>query len=200
MKFYTILIAMPLAISCSTQSGSTAKEEQTPKTSISTTEVKETTTQKVLNPNFATQEELVAIEGVSNELALSIIEARPHLDPIAFIELLKLSIADKLLHPALQQLFLPMNLNTTEEADFQYVPEVGKKIAHEFEEYRPYTSIEQFRREIGKYVDEAQVSRFEKYVFVPKNLNTASKKELLTIPGMGKKCCMSLKSTDLMKT
>jgi len=37
---------------------------------------------------------------------------------------------------------------------------------HEFEEYRPYTSIEQFRREIGKYVDKAEVARLEKYVMI----------------------------------
>jgi hypothetical protein len=37
-------------------------------------------------------------------------------------------------------------------------------MAHEFEEYRPYSSIEQFRREIGKYVDEAEVARLEQYV------------------------------------
>jgi len=35
---------------------------------------------------------------------------------------------------------------------------------HEFEEYRPYTNIERFRREIGKYVDAAEVARLERYV------------------------------------
>ena len=37
-------------------------------------------------------------------------------------------------------------------------------MAHEFEEYRPYTSMEQFRREIGKYVNEDEVARLERYV------------------------------------
>jgi hypothetical protein len=37
---------------------------------------------------------------------------------------------------------------------------------HEFEEYRPYTSIAQFRREIGKYVDSTEVARLERYVMV----------------------------------
>ena len=35
---------------------------------------------------------------------------------------------------------------------------------HEFEEYRPYTSMAQFRREIGKYVDEDEVERLARYV------------------------------------
>jgi hypothetical protein len=39
-------------------------------------------------------------------------------------------------------------------------------MVHEFEEYRPYTSIEQFRAEIGKYVDEKEVARLERYIYV----------------------------------
>lgn len=34
----------------------------------------------------------------------------------------------------------------------------------EFKEYRPYKAMEQFRREIGKYVDKNEVARFERYV------------------------------------
>jgi hypothetical protein len=37
---------------------------------------------------------------------------------------------------------------------------------HEFEEYRPYTGMEQFRREIGKYVDDEEVARLERYVMI----------------------------------
>jgi DNA uptake protein ComE-like DNA-binding protein len=80
-----------------------------------------------------------------------------------------------------------MNLNTTPEEDFMLVPGVGKKMAHEFEEYRPYKKIAQFRREMGKYVDEAEIARYEKYVFVPVELNTATEEEILALPGVGKK-------------
>jgi hypothetical protein len=58
------------------------------------------------------------------------------------------------------------------------------RMAHEFEEYRPYTSLEQFRREIGKYVPPAEVARLEQYVFVPMSLNRATREAFLTIPGM----------------
>jgi hypothetical protein len=37
---------------------------------------------------------------------------------------------------------------------------------HEFKEYRPYKAIEQFRREIGKYVDKREVARLERYVTI----------------------------------
>ena len=60
--------------------------------------------------------------------------------------------------------FVPIDLNTATEAEILSIPGVGKRMAHEFEEYRPYTSMEQFRREIGKYVNEDEVARLERYV------------------------------------
>jgi hypothetical protein len=44
------------------------------------------------------------------------------------------------------------------------IPGMTARMVHEFEEYRPYTSLQQFRREIGKYVDENEVARLESYV------------------------------------
>jgi radical SAM superfamily enzyme with C-terminal helix-hairpin-helix motif len=61
-------------------------------------------------------------------------------------------------------LFVPLKLNSAADADIQLIPGVGRRMAHEFEEYRPYTSMEQFRREIGKYVDAEEVARYEQYV------------------------------------
>ena len=37
---------------------------------------------------------------------------------------------------------------------------------HEFKEYRPYGGMEQFRREIGKYVDADEVARLERYMTI----------------------------------
>jgi hypothetical protein len=41
---------------------------------------------------------------------------------------------------------------------------MGKRMLREFKEYRPYANIEQFRKEIGKYVDKKEVARLERYV------------------------------------
>ncbi len=65
------------------------------------------------------------------------------------------------------------------------VPGVGNRMAHEFDEYRPYRAMAQFRREIGKYVDDDEVARMEQYVFVPIDLNTASEEDILSLPGVG---------------
>jgi hypothetical protein len=40
-------------------------------------------------------------------------------------------------------------------------------MTREFTEYRPYTTIGQFRAEIGKYVEDDVVAGYEAYVFVP---------------------------------
>jgi DNA uptake protein ComE-like DNA-binding protein len=61
-------------------------------------------------------------------------------------------------------LFVPINLNTASREEILLVPGVGRRMAHEFEEYRPYKAMAQFRREIGKYVDEDEVARLERYV------------------------------------
>ncbi len=63
-----------------------------------------------------------------------------------------------------QFVFVPINLNTANDEDILSIPGVGRRMLHEFKEYRPYVSIEQFRREIGKYVSEKEVARFERYV------------------------------------
>ena len=86
-----------------------------------------------------------------------------------------------------KKIFVPLNLNTTEEKAFKMIPGVGDKMAHEFEEYRPYTSILQFKREIGKYVDQEEVARYLDYVFVPVELNTSSEDDIKALPGIGNK-------------
>ena len=51
-----------------------------------------------------------------------------------------------------------VNLNTATRDEFGEIPGVGRRMAREFMEYRPYVSIRQFRREIGKYVSDEQVA------------------------------------------
>lgn len=61
---------------------------------------------------------------------------------------------------------VPVNINTATDAEILRIPGVGPRMLREFKEYRPWTSIEQFRREIGKYVDKAEVARLEKYIVI----------------------------------
>lgn len=61
---------------------------------------------------------------------------------------------------------VPININTATDAEILRIPGVGPRMLREFKEYRPWTSLEQFRREIGKYVDKAEVARLEKYIVI----------------------------------
>ena len=61
---------------------------------------------------------------------------------------------------------VPVNINTASDAEILRIPGVGPRMLREFKEYRPWTSTEQFRREIGKYVDKAEVARLEKYIVI----------------------------------
>ncbi len=65
-----------------------------------------------------------------------------------------------------QYVFVPINLNTASDEAILSIPGVGARMLREFKEYRPYVAIEQFRREIGKYVDEDEVARLERYVTI----------------------------------
>ena len=179
-KSILIPIVAILVYGCTT----TSKENQSESGQASESVAEATLEVGVLNPNLASGEELSLI-GMDEVGIEKLVSGRPYLDPLAFLGTLKEVVGEEQFEEVKSKLFLPMNLNTTPEDDFKMVPKVGDKMAHEFEEYRPYTSVEQFRREIGKYVSDEEVAAYENYVFVPVNLNTASKDEILAIPGVG---------------
>ena len=117
-----------------------------------------------LSPNTADLGELAGLANIDQALAEQLIAARPISNSLALKDLLATSLDEDAVEAVLVELFVPLNLNTASREEIMLVPGMSRRMAHEFEEYRPYTSIEQFRREIGKYVDEDEVARFEGYV------------------------------------
>ena len=78
-----------------------------------------------------------------------------------------------------------LNLNVvTGDELLATIPGFSNRMVREFQEYRPYVSIQQFRREIGKYVDDSQVTEWEKYVYVPISINDSDAETLQQIPGL----------------
>jgi DNA uptake protein ComE-like DNA-binding protein len=140
--------------------------------------------QGLVDPNLAERDQLLALPGVTDAVADAIVAARPILTMLQLNEALTPLLDEQGRAALYVSLFRQINLNAASRDEIMLVPAMSPRMAHEFEEYRPYSGLDEFRREIGKYVDAAEVARLEQYVFVPMNLNTAAPADLLTIPGM----------------
>ena len=78
-----------------------------------------------------------------------------------------------------------INLNHMTRDELQStIPDFGSRMVREFFEYQPYVSIQQFRREIGKYVDDEQVAFYEQFIYVPVCANDSDAETLKQIPGV----------------
>ncbi len=143
------------------------------------------TNESLLNPNLASVDEMAAVPGLNAMVADAIVDGRPFLSMTDFNAVVSSRVVGDALEEVYGHIWLPINLNTASEEEILMIPGVGARMHHEFEEYRPYAAMAQFRREMGKYVDDDEVARMEQYVFVPIDLNTASDEDILSIPGIG---------------
>ena len=141
----------------------------------------------VLDANTASDKQLLSIPGLTPVLVKNIIERRPFLTMTDLDALLAPSLSREQRTELNRRVFVQINLNTASDAEILLIPGLGQRMLGEFKEYRPYRALSQFRREIGKYVDDKELARLEQYVFVPINLNTASDADILSIPGMGQR-------------
>ena len=141
----------------------------------------------LLDPNLAEAGDLMSLRHMDDALAAAVVAGRPYLSASALDAVLGQALDRAEREEVYARMFRQVDLNRASDAEIMIIPGMSKRMAHEFEEYRPYTSLEQFRREIGKYVDADEVARLERHVFIPLNLNTASRADLMTIPGMSRR-------------
>ena len=119
----------------------------------------------LLDPNVATEKQLAGLPGLTADHVKALVAKRPFADAVAFDEFLTAKgLGDEAREKLYGKAFVHMDLNRAEERTFQLIPGVGKRMAHEFEEYRPWKSKAQFEKEIGKYVDDDELARLERYV------------------------------------
>lgn len=118
----------------------------------------------VLDANTATADQLTTVEGVSTELAETIVAGQPYASAMAFNAKLMEMLDEDEAAAVRSRVFVPVNLNTASREDIRLIPGMTPKMVHEFEEYRPYEDMAEFDREIGKYVDAEEVARFRRYV------------------------------------
>jgi len=119
-----------------------------------------------INLNTATRDEIVLIPGAGNRMAREFAEYRPWRSFAQFDKEIGKYVGPAETARLAQYCFIPINLNTASDEDILSIPGLGPRMLREFKEYRPYKAIEQFRKEIGKYVGPKEVARFERFVTI----------------------------------
>jgi len=155
----------------------------------------------LIDPNGAAEKELLALPHMTAAVVRGIREKRPFMSITelnAF--LLSQSLTPQQLAELYERAFIHVNLNTATRDELLLIPGAGSRMAHEFEEYRPWRTFAQFDKEIGKYVDSKQVARLRQYTFIPIELNTASDDDILSIPAMGPRMLREFKEYRPYKT
>ena len=141
----------------------------------------------LVDPNVATEAQLVAVPHMNAAVVKALMAKRPFANIVELNTwLLTQGLNQPQLDSAYARMFIHVNLNLAPREEIMLIPRAGRRMAREFDEYKPYTGgYAQFRKEIGKYVNEQEVAHLEQYTFIPIDLNTASDSAILSIPGSG---------------
>jgi len=124
------------------------------------------TTSGMIDPNTATPAQLTAIPGIDSATAAAVVAGRPYADMTGVDKVLAAKLTEAQRDSVYTRVWKPIDLNTASDAEILLIPGIGDKMLKEFKEYRTYTDIAQFRREMKKYVDDAEVGRMERYVMI----------------------------------
>ena len=117
-----------------------------------------------LNLNNTTNDEIMLIPGMGARMVREFNEYKPYKSLAVFQKEIAKYVKPDELARLEQYVFVPINLNTATDEEMMTIPGVGARMVREFKEYRPWKSAEQFRKEIGKYVNQKEVARLERYV------------------------------------
>lgn len=120
-----------------------------------------------LNPNTASEAQLRAVPQLGPALAGAVVRNRPYRTQSDFAKVVAGKVPAAQITALYAAVFVPVSLNTGARDDIMLIPGMTGRMAHEFEEYRPYRDMAQFDREIGKYVDPPEVARLRSYVILP---------------------------------
>ena len=119
-----------------------------------------------VNLNTGTPEEILLIPGAGKRMAREFAEYRPWKTWGQFDKEISKYVGQPETNRLKQYVFIPVNLNTATDEDILSIPGAGKRMVHEFKEYRPWKTKGQFEKEIGKYVEAKEVARLWRYVVI----------------------------------
>ncbi len=114
--------------------------------------------------NSASRDEIALIPGMGPRMIREFLEYRPYASMAVFRREIGKYVNAEEVARLEQYTFVPMNPTTASDEELLTIPNLGPRMLREFKEYRPWTSKEQFRREIGKYVNEKEVARLERFL------------------------------------
>ncbi|WP_306249580.1 hypothetical protein [Parvularcula sp. IMCC14364] len=143
------------AVSCSSEKPETDNGTPWPTTAL-------------VDPNTAPVDALTNLPGLDSAAAQALIEGRPYTTASELNALLSQSMDEEALREVYKLMFIKVDLNNAAEDDLKLIPSSlsPRKFAHEIEEYRPYASMEQFQREMGKYVSDSELAYLERFVYL----------------------------------
>jgi len=155
----------------------------------------------VADANTAVEKDLLGIRYMTPAIVKGLIEKRPF---NSITDLHAYLLSQKLTPDQAMAIygnaFVHINLNTATPDEILLVPGAGKRMVHEFEEYRPWKTYAQFSKEIGKYVGAEQAAKLAQYTFIPVGLNSATDADILSIPGAGPRMVREFKEYRPWKT
>jgi DNA uptake protein ComE-like DNA-binding protein len=117
-----------------------------------------------LNANTASAVELDAVPELTDAQLKTITSKRPFAGAAAYDAAVGVGLSAEQKTALYTKVFVPIDLNKATREEIMLIPGMTRRMAHEFEEYRPYSSLGQFDKEIEKYVDAAEVARLRSYV------------------------------------
>jgi DNA uptake protein ComE-like DNA-binding protein len=155
----------------------------------------------VVDANTVAEKDLLAMPHMTPAIVKGVIDTRPF---ASITDLNAFLLGQKLTQEQAMEFyakaFVHINLNTATPQEILLVPGAGKRMVHEFDEYRPWKSYAQFGKEIGKYVGAEKAAQLAQYTFIPVRLNTATDEDILSIPGAGPRMVREFKEYRPWKT
>ncbi|MDA0312035.1 MAG: hypothetical protein O2992_07950 [Gemmatimonadetes bacterium] len=114
--------------------------------------------------NDVTDEEILLIPSIGARMLREFREYAPYEALAQFHREIDKYVDDAELARLESYVYVRIDLNTATDEAILSLPGIGARMLREFKEYRPYTSMAQFAREMSKYVDDNEVARMRRYV------------------------------------
>jgi len=138
----------------------------------------------IMDFNTAAEKDLSTLPNVTPAIVKGLVDKRPFAS-ITEVNtyLLSQGLTAEQATAIYEKAFVYLNLNTCTAEEILLIPR-ARRMRIEFPEYRPWKTMAQFDKEIGKYVAQTpgELDRLKSYVFIPMSANAAADTDLQTIP------------------